>query len=103
MAVWLVVERMPGDGTKEGVTLDVAHATSSRAQTIAGIKLQKLWDTKELGQTSLWCVSNQRYAEIMGRAQNENKAAGLNNQGFGSSQSPEMAVSKHTVVFFMNT
>lgn len=39
---WLVVERMPRDRTKEGVTLNVTHTTSPGTQAVASIKLQEL-------------------------------------------------------------
>lgn len=41
----LTAQSFPGDAAEEGVTLDVTHTPSSRAQAIAGVKLQQLWST----------------------------------------------------------
>ncbi|TNN76312.1 Dihydrolipoyllysine-residue succinyltransferase component of 2-oxoglutarate dehydrogenase complex, mitochondrial [Liparis tanakae] len=38
----LAAQRLPGDAAEEGVALDVAHASASRAQAIAGVELQQL-------------------------------------------------------------
>lgn len=39
----LVAQRFPRDAAEEGMTLDVTHTSTSRAQAIASIKLKKLW------------------------------------------------------------
>lgn len=53
----LTGEREPGDGVKEGMTLDVAHASSSRAQTITCVKLKQLQGHKQkIKATIRWSI-----------------------------------------------
>lgn len=40
----LTAESFPGHAAEEGVALDVAHASTSRSQPVAGVKLEQLWD-----------------------------------------------------------
>lgn len=42
----LVAQGFPGDAAEEGMTLDVAHASTSRAQPVARVKLEQLWSSK---------------------------------------------------------
>lgn len=48
----LAAQSFPGDAAEEGMTLDVAHTSTSRAQAIASVKLKQLWgSTVESGNT----------------------------------------------------
>lgn len=39
----LAAQSFPGDAAEEGMTLDVTHSSTSRAQAIAGVELEQLW------------------------------------------------------------
>lgn len=41
----LAAQSFPGDAAEEGMTLDVTHSSTSRAQAIAGVELEQLWSS----------------------------------------------------------
>lgn len=41
----LTGQSFPGDAAEEGMTLDVAHTSTSRTQAIASVKLEQLWSS----------------------------------------------------------
>lgn len=60
----LTAESFPGHAAEEGVALDVAHASTSRSQPVAGVKLEQLGD--KMGGNSLKQAINLVCAGVCG-------------------------------------